>query len=353
MGSHITWGVIGAGGIADRRTIPEALDMAGDYEFMSVMDIDAGRAYDVAAKYGIPHHCDTEEELLSQDLDAVYIATPQHEHCRQVIRAAKAGKHVLCEKPIAITEDEVSRMEQTCRTASVKFMLGFCMRYNVYNSKARELVRAGALGKMVMGRAQLTCWYPPIPDAWRQDAALSHGGALIDMGTHGLDLLEWIMGARIVEVAGFQNLLVHDYRTRIEDTSTIILRFDNGAHGIVDNYFNLPDAAAQNSLELHGTKGSLIGQGTIGQDPTGSMFSILQQEETGYDASQVRNTESSRTDYRLEGRSLYGSMIGIFSECIANGTEPPISFEDGLHSVRVVDAIYKAVRDKSVVKVGE
>ena len=183
---------------------------------------------------------------------------------------------MLCEKPIAITVEEVDQMEAACAKAGVKFMLAWCMRQNVYNKKMRELVQAGALGKMVMGRAQLTCWYPPIPGAWRQDAAISHGGALLDMGTHCLDLLEWIMDSDIVEVTGFQDLLVHKYPTRIEDTSTIVVRFRNGAHGIIDNYFNIPDAAAQNALELFGTKGSIIARGTIGQDPTGQMFSILQ-----------------------------------------------------------------------------
>jgi predicted dehydrogenase len=215
----------------------------------------------------------------------------------------------------------------------------------------RELVQAGALGKMVMGRAQLTCWYPPIPGAWRQDAAVSHGGALVDMGTHCLDLLEWIMDAPLVEVTGFQDLLVHQYATRIEDTSTILVRFRNGAHGIIDNYFNIPDAAAQNALELFGTKGSIIARGTVGQDPTGQMFSILQAQETCYDASQVRDTQANRQDYKLEGIGIYGQMITLFTDCILLDRQPPTSLANGRHSVKVVNAIYQAVRERRVVEV--
>jgi predicted dehydrogenase len=203
----------------------------------------------------------------------------------------------------------------------------------------------------VMGRAQLTCWYPPILGAWRQDAAISHGGSLIDMGTHCLDILEWIMDSRIVEVTGFQDLLVQAYPTAIEDTSTIVVRFINGAHGVIDNYFNLPDAAAQNTLELHGTQGSIVGQGTIGQDPTGKMFSILQPAQTGYQASQIRNIEPTRQEYYFEGIGLYGQMIDAFSRCIAEDTVPPVTLEDGRHSVRVVEAIYRAVKEKRVVQV--
>jgi len=159
------------------------------------------------------------------------------------------------------------------------------------------------------------------------------------------------MGTTISEVSGFQDLLAHSYRTKIEDTSTIVVRFANRAHGIIDNYFNLPDAAAQNSLEIHGTKGSLIGRGTIGQDPTGHMFSIIQPQETGYNAGQNRVAEAKRQEYDLKGESLYGQMMEIFSRCILENTEPPISFADGRRSVAVVAAIYESVRKRKVVKV--
>jgi len=353
MARTVRWGVIGAGGIAARRTLPEAVAAGQSFRVVSVMDLSAERAAEVAKRFDVPHHCTHEEELLAQDLDAVYIATPQNVHCRQVIQAAAAGKHILCEKPMAVDLEEVAQMESACRKAGVKFMLGFCMRNNVYNRKARELVQSGKLGQMVMGRAQLTCWYPPIPGAWRQDASISHGGSLIDMGNHCLDLLEWIMDTRAVEVTGFQDLMTHKYPTRIEDASTILLRFANGAHGIVDNYFNLPDAAAQNALELHGTKGSIIAQGTVGQDPTGRMFSVLQERETGYSADQVRNVPVQRQEYNLEGVGLYGQMLEQFSRCIAEDTPPPVTLEDGRRSVRLVSAIYKAVRERRLVRVEE
>jgi predicted dehydrogenase len=349
--NKVRWGVIGAGGIAARRTIPEFKKMVSNAEIVSVMDVSEERARDVAKRFDVPHYCTKERTLLKQGIDAVYIATPQNAHARQAIMAAKAGKHIMCEKPIAISLREVDRMEKAISRAGVKFMLGFCMRNNVYNRKARELVQSGAVGQMVMGRAELTCWYPPIADAWRQDIKISHGGALLDMGTHCLDILEWIMNAKIVEVAGFQDQLTHKYRTAIEDTSTIVLRFSNGAHGIVDNYFNIPDAAAQNSMELHGTRGAVIARGTIGQDPTGSMFSILQESDLAYNANQVRNVTPTRQEYVFEGIGLYGQMITQFSQCILENREPPITLEDGRHSVRVVEAIYKAARKGRVVKV--
>ena len=352
-GSRLKWGVIGAGGIALRRTIPEAQHLARNTELVSVMDIHPERARMVAEEFGVPHWCADVDELLAQDLDFVYVASPQNAHCRQAVQAAGAGKHILCEKPIAISPQEVDEMETAVRATGVRFMSGFCMRNNVYNRKARELVQASALGQIVMGRAQLTCWYPPIPGAWRQYAEVSHGGSLIDMGTHCLDLLEWILGSRIKEAVGFQDRLTHEYPTWIEDTSTIVLRFANGVHGIVDNYFNLPDAAAQNALELHGTKGSLLATGTIGQDPTGHMFTILQPQETGYNAEQVRDIPAARIEHRLEGEGIYGQMVHQFAESILADQEPPVTLADGRHSVNVIAAIYRAVRERRVVTVDE
>lgn len=346
----VRWGVIGCGGIAARRTIPEFIRMVSNAELVSVMSRSLSRAREVARQLEITHYCHTEQELLAQKIDAVYIATPPNLHNHHTRLAAQAGKHVLCEKPIALTLDEVDRMEAACRAAGVKFMLAFCMRNNVYNRKARELVKTGALGQIVMGRAQLTCWYPPMLGAWRQDLSVGGGGALIDMGTHCLDLLEWILGTKIVEVGAFQDRRTHRYATDIEDSSTAIVRFSNGAHGIVDNYFNVPDAAAQNSLELYGTGGSIIAQGTIGQDPGGRMFSIIQPQD-GYDAAQLRAGVARRQEHRLGEVGLYGQMIETFSDCILHGKEPPITLEDGRHSVKIVEAIYRAVRERRVVSV--
>lgn len=353
MGATVKWGVIGCGGIAARRTIPEFKKMVSNAEIVSVMDIDPGRAEDVARRFEVPHWCTSEEELLTQKIHAVYIATPPNVHAMQTIMAARAGKHVLCEKPIAVSVEEVDAMEQACTAAGVKLMLAWCMRQNVYNRQARELAQSGALGRLVMGRAQLTCWYPCIPGAWRQDIRIGHGGALIDMGTHCIDLLEWIMGAQVAEVAGFHDQLIQKYPTPVEDSSTMVVRFDNGAHGIIDNYFNIPDAAARNALEVYGTKGAVIARGTIGQDPTGEMYSILQDQETGYDAAQVRDTEPRSEKYALQGIGLYGQMMTVFSECILQGKEPAASFANGRHSVQVIDAMYRAARERRVVRVGE
>jgi predicted dehydrogenase len=350
MKRQINWGVIGCGGIASRRAIPEMKQDGENAKLVSVMDANPARAAEVAKRFGVPHHCADEGELLAQDLQAVYIASPPQAHTQQTIRAAQAGKHILCEKPMALTAAEADEMAQACQSAGVSFMLGLCMRQNLYHAKARELVHAGVLGRPVMGRAQLTCWYPPIPGAWRQDLKQSGGGALMDMGVHCLDLLEWIFDSRIIEVAGFQDQLVQRYATPIDDTSTVVARFANGTHGIVDTYYNLPDAAAQNTLELHGTGGSLMAQGTIGQEPTGRMFGIFHRQGA-YEAEQTRSAAPRREEFHFEGRGIYGQMIAQFSQCLLDQQPPSITAADGRRTVALLQAIYRAGRERRVVTV--
>jgi predicted dehydrogenase len=348
----VKWGVIGAGGHADRRAIPELLKTDANSRLVAVMDINPDALRRVKEKYDVPYAYDSEEALLANpEVDVVYVATPQNVHHRQVLMAAQHGKHVLCEKPLAVSLQQAEEMIEACTKAGVKLGVDYNMRMNVYNQKARELVAHGRLGQIVMGRAQLTCWYPPIPGAWRQDIAISHGGSLIDMGSHCIDMLEYVIGSRVTAVTGFQGTLTHRYN--IEDTSTILLQFENGAHGIVDNYFNVPDEAAKNFLEVVGTKGGIFAAGTIGQDPGGTMTSILVPEERGYQATQIRDEVQGAevTKYELEPQLTYGTLFRLFAEAVVQGKEPPVPAGVGYRNLQVILAAYQAVRTGKVAPV--
>lgn len=345
----IRWGVIGAGGIADRRTIPEGIIPAVGAELVAVQDVLEDRVTAVAAKYGVAHAYTAEADLLDRDdVDAVYVATPTHLHARQVKAAALAGKHVLCEKPLGLTRQEVEEEIQVCRDAGVKLGTNFMMRFHACHVRLKQMVEAGELGRLVFGRAELTCWYPPIPGAFRQDPALGGGGALIDMGNHCIDLLEFLFG-KTVEVSCFTGNLVHDYKS--EDTALAMLRFESGAVGVVDNLFNVPDAAARNALEVYGSRGSVTSFGTIGQDSSGSLTAVLQKSEAGYDAAQVRDVETPTEIITPPVVNMYRAHIEAFCAAIENDTEPPVTGEDGLWSHRVVEACYESARTGRTVKV--
>jgi predicted dehydrogenase len=344
----IRWGVIGAGGIADRRTIPEGLIPARNAELVAVCDADPGRAAAVSAKYGV-EACEHSDGLIAnEDVQAVYIASPTQLHREHILAAAAVGKHVLCEKPLGRTVAECEEVVAACAAAGVKLGVNFMMRFHACHRQLAELIAAGDLGTLVFGRAELTCWYPPIPGAFRQDPALGGGGALADMGNHCIDVLEMLFG-RTVEVSAQTGRLVQDYAS--EDTAVCLLRFAGGAVGVVDALFNVPDAAARNALEVYGSRGSVVSFGTIGQDSGGELRAVLESGDRAYDASQVRDGASPERTLRPTPVNIYRAHVEAFSQAILDDAPPPIPGEDGLWNHRVVEACYEAARNGRTVRV--
>jgi predicted dehydrogenase len=347
----VRWGVIGAGGIAFRRTIPEGILKAPDAELVAVMDVAEDRAKEAFEKFGAKNYYLSEEELIKDEsVDAVYIATPTFLHRKQVIMAAEHGKHVLCEKPMGMNLKECDDMIAACASNGVKLGLGYMMRFHVYNKKAKDMVAAGEIGEVSLARAQLTCWYPPIPGAWRQVEKLGGGGSFIDMGSHCIDLLEYILDSKVVKVSAFMDTLTHDYE--VEDSAVVLLKFENGAHGVVDNNFNVPDQATKNVLEIYGSKGSIRSEGTIGQDSAGIMRCYIQEETTGYNAAQVRTVASGESIIDdLEPVNMYTSQIQSFNEAIEKDSRPMVDGEGGKRNLAIVLAAYEAAKTGKTVNI--
>ena len=261
MSNEVKWGVLGSGGIARRRTIPEGLIPADNARLMAVYDLNTAINSEVATQFGAKP-VGSVAELLAQDLDAIYIASPPNVHREQALACAHAGKHVLCEKPLGLTVADAEVMVSACQKAGVALGTAFMMRFHAQHQAALQLIREGCLGKPVLARAQLSCWYPPMEGAWRQDPIQGGGGSLMDMGGHCLDLLEMFFGP-VRTVSCFTSRTVHSYPS--EDSAVATVQFTNGALGIVDTFFCMPDEASQNRLELYGSLGSILAHGTIGQ----------------------------------------------------------------------------------------
>ena len=220
MSGKVGWGVIGACGIAKRRTIPEGIVPAANARLVAVTDVNSKGAEEVAAQFGARNCPDIQSLLRMKEVQAVYIATPNNLHKEHVAAAARRGKHILCEKPLGLTTREIQRMIATCRKKNVLFGTGFMMRFNVYHQKLREMIRDGSLGVPVMARGQMTCWYPPMEGAWRQVQALGGGGSLVDMGAHVVDVLEMMFGRTKSVMAKMANR-VQTYQ--VEETAILLL----------------------------------------------------------------------------------------------------------------------------------
>ena len=342
----VKWGVWGSGGIAKRRTIPEGILKAENAELGAVYGRREEANRETAEEFGAAA-CRSPEELLASDCSVIYIATPVDLHLKQVIACAEAGKHVFCEKPLGLNVREAEEMLEACRKAGVLFGVGLMMRFHAYHREAKRLVEEGRIGRPVFGRAQLSCWYPPIEGAWRQVPERGGGGSLIDMGSHCIDLLEMFFGPtrRVCCVTGN---LVHDYRS--EDTAVVLLEFENGAKGVVDTLFNVPDTASKNRLELYGSGGSILAEGTIGQGEAGDMVGFFQPSDTGYDAQQAR---SAAEGVRIapEPVNMYRAEVEAFSRAVLEGTAPPVGGESGLWNQKVIAAAYESAASGSWVAV--
>jgi len=341
----VKWGVVGAGGIAWRRTIPEGIVPARNARLAAVFDTDPAANANVARQFNVKA-AGSVDELLAAGLDAVYVASPPDAHCGQVLACAAAGKHVLCEKPLALGIAEAERMDTACRQAGVWLGTGFMMRFHAQHQAALELVRRGRLGKPVFARAQLSCWYPPIPGAWRQDPLTGGGGALIDMGSHCIDLLEMFFGP-VRAVTCFTNHTVHDYPS--EDSAVVLLQFENGALGEVDTLFCVPDEASENRLELYGSLGSILAKGTIGQGERGEMVSFVKEDGGGYDAQQ-RRTGQGGLALEPQAVNMYRAEIEEFSAAILEQRKPVNDARLGLRNQRLVAACYESARTGQVVE---
>ena len=334
MKRKIRWGVIGSGGIAKRRTIPEGILKAGNAELAAVCGRDPKKNEETARQFSAKP-ARTIEELLAMDIDAVYIATPVNQHVEQTRLAAAAGKHVFCEKPLGLTVPEAEAMIAACKQAKVNLGTAFMMRFHSQHQAAKQLIAEGKIGKPVFGRAQLSFFYPPIPGAWRQNFAEGGGGALIDLAGHCLDLLEMCFDSAVTSISCMTNRTIQAYET--EDSAVTLARFANGALATVDTFFCVADHASKNRLELCGSQGGIIAEGTIGQGAAGEMTAYLENGAT--------------TKIAPEPVNLYRAEIEDFSQALLDGRDTTASAEAGLHSQKLLAAGYESAKTRREISV--
>ena len=346
MKKQINFGVIGAGGIAYRKTIPGLLK-AENCRLVAVMD--PVGVEKIAEEFGAKPY-QTESELLADpDVDAVYIASPVSLHDQQIKAAAQAGKHVLCEKPLTLNLQQAEEAVEICRQNKVFLQEGYMMKFHGAHRRIKELIEEGRLGKIVSMRAQLSGWYPKIEGAWRQDPSKGGGGALMDMATHLYDLLEFFVGP-IQKIAALTGNLVQDYAS--EDASTTLLQFASGAQASVDCFFCIPDEASCTRLEIYGSRGSILTEGTIGQSVGGQVRGIWGLGDADYDAAQNKDTVRQFEEIDFEKLNPYTEECRYFADCILNDRRPEVNTgENAVHIMRLVQAAYESSKVDQMVEV--
>ena len=342
----LRWGVLGAGGLADRRTLPGMMQ-AENAELIAVMEINEELAERLRAKYGAKRAYTSDAALLDDpEIDAVYIASPVVLHARQAKMAADRGKHILLEKPLAMTADEAQEVVDYCAARGVQIAAGFMMRFGACVQAMKRAVGEGKIGQLVSCSALFTCWYPDMPGAWRQQKKHSGGGALMDMGVHCIDLIGYITGSRVKQVSAMHATQTFHYE--VEDSSTVLMRLENGAICTVQSNFNIPDEAAKWRLDFFGTRGRLLGDAVIGQVDGGDVDALFLNEMKGYDAQQdgARAT-SGKLD--VEFGNMYTREIVSFGESVLEGKPLEVPAQDAVDVQRVIEAAYRANDEKRII----
>lgn len=330
------WCVIGAGGIADRRTIPAILEDEGS-ELVAIMDKFPATAQKIGEKYGVKYFTDEAEMLKSVECDAVYIGTPVFSHYAQAMTALSFGKHVFVEKPVSMTAKEGRELVDAFKKAGKMLVVGYMMKYHNLHEKAKEIVKNGGIGDVNDVRAQFCCWYPDIEGAWRQKKALGGGGAIMDLSVHCIELIEDILDEEIVDVKSFYSTKTFKYE--VEDSAVVIFKTKNGVLGHIDVNFNIPDDASVAKLELYGTKGYVICEGTLAQEEVGKL-KYLYAPQGDYSAQQSR-TVAEPQEFIGERNNLYLKQLVKFRKAVECGELDYFYTDRAVQVQEVVEKIYE------------
>jgi predicted dehydrogenase len=333
MAERTRWGVIGAGGIADRRTLP-VIGQTQNSELVAVMDVrDPGA---IGAKYGVDSTDKVEAVLSREDVDAVYVASPVNVHAEQVIAAANAGKHVLCEKPLGRTVAEASSMVDTCCAAGVLLREAYMLRHHGLHIEMARMIREGAIGRPLFASVHWAFQYPKMEGAWRQVPELGGGGALADLGCHVFDLLHMLVGD-IARVAMASGTLVQDYE--VEDLGTVLLEFEAGAQGAITTSFCISDAVMPATVSIFGSEGRITARGSLAQTSDGT-------------AALYRETDGEQQQIEYEQVDTYVRQIEAFADDVMRGAiTTKESVSELLWSMNVLEASYRSAETGAFVTV--
>ena len=333
----VRWCIIGAGGIADRRSIPGML-LDPQNEIVAVMDAVPAVAQKVAEKYGFANYfSDAEEMLKAVESDAVYIATPVFCHYEQAMLALKYGRNVFMEKPITLSYKEGKKLLDAFKKAGKQLMIGYMMGHHNLHVKARNLIANGGIGDVNLFKLQFTCWYPDIPGAWRQTKAYSGGGAIMDLAVHCMELFTSITGEDFAKCTAYFTTKTFSYE--VEDSAVITFKSEKGILGHIDVNFNVPDNAATGKMEIYGTAGSIITEGTLSQEEGGKMKYIYS-PQGDYEAQQQRVIGKPQTYYG-KGGNMYTKQFAAFNKLILKGELDYTNAERALRIQELCDQMYK------------
>jgi len=342
----VRFGIFGAGSIAIYRHAPEiASHPCG--EIVAIYDPIDERAEWLAEEYDAKIAKNEKELLENKDIDAIIVATPNRYHARLTIAALKAGKHVLCEKPMATSLADARAMIDTASKMGKKLMIGHNQRLMPPHAKAKALIEQGAIGKVLSFR---TSFGHGGPETWSQDNGPhtwffkkeeAFVGSMGDLGVHKTDLIRWLLNTEVVEVGAFVDTLAKrnekDKLITVDDNAVCILRMADGSMGQLTASWTY-GAAEDNITIVYGSKGQVV----LGANPDFPVEVMLSNGEM----AQYKVGAVATNDVQVPS-----GIPDLFIDCVLDDVEPEISGEEGFKALAIVIACLESSQTKQIVKV--
>jgi 1,5-anhydro-D-fructose reductase (1,5-anhydro-D-mannitol-forming) len=328
------WGLIGASNIA-RQYMINAINAQPDAEVIGVVSSNPERGAAFVAETGVPCAYESLDALLADsDISCVYISTTNEQHHRQAIAAARAGKHVLCEKPLALSLADAHEMVAACRAAGVVMATNHHLRNAGLHRKMRDLIADGAIGIVLTIRVFHAVYLPAFLQGWRIDNPSAGGGVVLDITVHDADTVRFVLGDDPVEVTAMT--ASHGMaRSGLPDTVMGVMRMRSGPLVQFHDAFTVKHVPT--GFQVLGTEGALVARNCMTQSPVGELFLRRGDDE-------LEISDFDRSD--LYTRSVHNFMAAV------NGTgQPSATAEDGLWSLATALAVAKSAETGATVSV--
>ena len=332
-GRKLGYAIVGLGSYGLGMIIPQFKNCQHS-KLVALVSGDAAKAKRVAAEYGVPekniyNYQNYDSIGDNPEIDIVYVCLPVSMHAEYTIRAARAGKHVMCEKPMAVSSSECLAMIDACKKAGKKLMIGYRSHFEPHNLEAMRRARSGELGKLRYFRSEHG-FVMRSPNAWRLKKAMSGGGSLMDMGIYSLQAARYMTGEEPIAVYAKETTDRNDPRFReVEDMIEFQLEFPSGVIGSCMTMYS----ASRNQYCLVGEKGR-----------------IEAEPATGYGGHRLFIGDGDKmtqiTPPPGPAATQWAGQLDHLSECILQNREPIVSGEEGLRDIRIVEAVYRSAREK-------
>jgi predicted dehydrogenase len=317
----LRWGLIGCGDISRQRIAP-ALKAIEQCELQAVARANHALAESFALEFGAKRWYKNWQDLITdKEIDAVYVATPVYLHAEQYIAAARAGKHVLCEKPMALNAKDCDAMIETCKQHGVILGIAYYRRFYPVIARVKDIVLSGEIGEPVIADVHAFERFdrkPGEPRYWLLKKELSGGGPMMDFGCHRIEALQNLFGG--VEEIQSQLFNVH-FKREVEDTAYVSLLFENRTHAVI----RASHAAyeARDTLDIFGTKGAIhvpvLNNGTL----------------------VVSTEKGERTEHHPAHRNVHQPLIEDFTNAVLEKRNPAVDGLVGKEVHLIIDKIYK------------